>query len=91
MHWRRANTGLADKNDESVDALAIDPHDPQVLFASTGGGVFRSNNAGESWQPYGRPAGGVTAFAIDPSGRTVYAATDGDGVLSHRIGRGRAR
>jgi photosystem II stability/assembly factor-like uncharacterized protein len=80
--WNTANTGLADWTDRSVNAFAIDPHDPRVLFASTKGGVFRSSNGGESWQPHGRPAGGVTAFAIDPAGRTVYAATNGDGVLS---------
>jgi len=57
-----------------------------VLFASTQGGVFRSSNGGESWQPYGQPAGGVSAFAVDSAGRTVYAATDGDGVLALQLG-----
>ena len=84
--WHRANTGLKDRLDRSVNALAIDPHNPQVLFASTQGGVFRSSNGGESWQPYGQPAGGVSAFAVDSAGRTVYAATDGDGVLALQLG-----
>jgi hypothetical protein len=32
-------------------------------------------------------AGGVTALAFDRAGRTVYAATSGDGVLSLRVDR----
>jgi photosystem II stability/assembly factor-like uncharacterized protein len=83
--WRRANAGLTNRN---MYALAVDPHNPQILFASTQGGVFRSNNSGASWQPYGRglPAGGVAAFAIDPAGHTIYAGTQGDGVDALQLG-----
>jgi photosystem II stability/assembly factor-like uncharacterized protein len=83
--WIKANTGLTGWTDRRVNTVAIDPHDPQVLFASTKGGVFRSSDGGESWQPYARSGGGVTAFAIDPGG-TVYAATSGNGVLALRHG-----
>jgi len=78
----RANTGL---NDTHINALTIDPHDPQVLLASTQAGVFKTSNAGETWQPYGQTPGGVTAFAIDPTGRTAYAATNGHGVESRPL------
>jgi len=91
--WRRANTGLTDR---SVNALAVDPHDPRVLYLSTGapstitpGAVFRSTNGARSWHPLsgGVPAVGVAAFAIDPSGRTVFGATMGHGVIQLRSGR----
>ena len=81
--WTRANAGLDDRH---ITALIVDPHDPQVLLASTQAGVFRTGNGGGSWAPYGRPPGGVTAFAIDPTGRSAYAATNGRGVLSLHAG-----
>jgi len=90
--WTKANTGLIDR---SVNTLAIDPRDPRILYASAGapltiapGAVFRSTDGARTWHPFGAglSAGGVTAFAIDPSGRNVFAATNGDGVLSLRLG-----
>lgn len=85
--WRRANTGLIGR---SLNAFAIDPRDPRVLYVSTGqpssgapARVFRSTDGARTWQPLdaGLPAVGVTAFAFDPSGRTVFAATAGAGVV----------
>ena len=83
--WARTNAGLANLD---MYALAIDPHNPQVLLASTYGGVFMTTDGAKSWQPYGRglPAGGVAAFTFDPNGSTVYAATNGDGVDTLQIG-----
>jgi len=83
--WATANRGLASLE---IQALVVDPRDPRLLFADTGGGVFRSSNGGVSWQPYGRglPAGDVASLAVDPAGRTVYAGTWGEGVLSLRLG-----
>ena len=80
------NTGLTNRR---VSALIIDPRKPRALFTSTEGGVFRSTNGGESWHPYNRglPAGGVAAFAINPAGGTVFAGTNGDGVVALRLGR----
>jgi Sortilin, neurotensin receptor 3, len=88
--WHRANTGLTDRN---VNALAIDPHDPRILYLSTGAPsastqahVFQSTDGARTWHPLsdGLPAVGVTAFAIEPSGRSVFAATEGDGVIELR-------
>ena len=82
--WAVANAGLTNRR---VSALIMDPRKPRVLFTSTEGGVFRSTNGGESWHPYNRglPAGGVAAFAIDPAAHTVFAGTNGDGVVSLRL------
>ena len=86
--WRRASNGLTDRH---VNTLAIDSHG--VLYASTGalftdasGQVFRSTDGARTWQPLdaGLPAVGVSGFAIDSSGRSVFAATEGDGVVELR-------
>jgi photosystem II stability/assembly factor-like uncharacterized protein len=87
--WHRANAGLTDGH---LAALAIDPHDPRILYVSTGPGsgalphVFRSTDSAATWQPLdaGLPAVGVTAFAVDASGKVVLAATEGDGVIKLR-------
>ena len=92
--WTRANTGLTDTH---VKALAVDPRDPRILYASTGGSlstaparVFRSTDGARTWHLFsaGLPAVGVTAFAIDPSSRRVFAATAGNGVIHLRRNRG---
>ena len=88
--WRRASTGLTDRH---VNTIAIDSHG--ILYASTGalftdatGQVFRSTDGARTWHPLdaGLPAVGVTGFAIDSSGRSVFAATEGDGVVELRHG-----
>ena len=65
--------------------IAIDPHDSQRLYASTfGGGVFTSTDGAHTWHHLnaGLFAMGVGAFAVDPTGRRVFAGTDGEGVVS---------
>ena len=72
----------------TVFALAVDPGDPRIVYAGTqgGGGVFKSYDAGETWEPASaglpRDAGGhVTALAVDPVRRTtLWAGTRGFGV-----------
>jgi photosystem II stability/assembly factor-like uncharacterized protein len=89
--WRRVNAGLIGR---PVTALAIDPRNPRVLYASTGApatdgpaNVFRSTDGARTWRPLdaGLPQVGVTGFAIAPSG-AVYASTEGDGVIQLRGG-----
>jgi photosystem II stability/assembly factor-like uncharacterized protein len=88
--WRRASNGLTDHH---VNTLAIDSRG--VLYAGTGapstdalGQVFRSTDGARTWHPLDRglPVVGVTGFAIDSSGRSVFAATEGDGVVELRHG-----
>jgi photosystem II stability/assembly factor-like uncharacterized protein len=84
--WVASNAGLIDKR---VMTLAIDPHDPRNLYVSTDSGVFRSTNGAGSWQPFNRGLGAnlVAAFAVDPAGRTIYAGTEGYGVVASRTSR----
>lgn len=75
-----------------VLALAINPANPQVIYAGTSnlyagaatGNVYKSTNGGASWSPASTGIAGqdVRALFIDPadaSGDTIYAGTGGDG------------
>ena len=80
--WQR----LTGAPDTDVDAIALDPQNPETVYIGTpGGGVFKSTDGGTSWQPTNlgvEPTVGVTALAIDPARpTTLYAATGGRGVF----------
>jgi photosystem II stability/assembly factor-like uncharacterized protein len=63
----------------NVLALAVDPFHPQILYAGTLTGPFKSTDGGTTWfrLTQGLPASsGILALALDPrSPRTLYAAT----------------
>ena len=91
--WKTADTGLTnptsptDSTDLRVDALALDPRSPNVLYAGTGLGVFKTSDGAKTWKlaSTGIDLGGglahrmyegfIYAIAIDPvPTSTVYAA-----------------
>lgn len=88
-NWAPANLGLASL--EIVD-IQVRPDAPETLYASTEGGLHRSDNGGDTWYLYenGLPSGSlVLSLAIDPRNpSTVYAATLGDGVFKSDDGGG---
>lgn len=65
--------------EQSVTAVALDPVNPNLVYAATLNTLFRSTNAGHSWQPVGcsteMPFGYINDLAVDHSGR-VYVGTD---------------
>jgi hypothetical protein len=66
----------------------MDPRNPDTLYAGVAGenpiypdvGVFQSTDGGVTWIRIGSQLPGVTALVIEPSGRTLHAATP-DGVF----------
>jgi len=81
LHWEPRNGGLSVGH---VEALAIDPTNPQILYAGAIWGaqwrVYKTVNAGESWEPTGPgiPDGlHITFLLVDPLvGEVVYAGTE---------------
>jgi photosystem II stability/assembly factor-like uncharacterized protein len=72
--WRKTGALAA-----QVQALVIDPSDPQTVYAGTyGEGVWRSKNGGVTWSQTGHMSSRyVWAIAIDPlETQTVYTAND---------------
>jgi cysteine-rich repeat protein len=86
--WTALNSGLTDLN---VKSLAIDPTNPQIMYAGTFSGTFKTTNGGTTWSTInsGLPLskmGAVNTLAIDPARpQTVYAGT-GDGYYGTAAG-----
>ena len=77
-----------------IQALAINPHDPRILYAGTqGGGVFKSSNGGATWNTAndGLSANfmNVCTLAVDPQNPAiVYAGVGDSGVYKSLDGGG---
>jgi photosystem II stability/assembly factor-like uncharacterized protein len=95
--WTQVNSGLANL---TAPYLAMDPVDPKVLYAATGGepafggdpdgGVFKTVNGGQSWERLLRvPGWGVFgAVEVAPSNpQVVYAAREPEVFRSDDGGR----
>ena len=70
--WRSEGPWLG-----SVKSLAIDPVDPSTLYAGThNGGVWKSTDAGGSWQQAGLAVQVVSSIRIDPqNSKRLFAVT----------------
>ncbi len=68
--------------DSQIIALAIDPHDPDVVYAAALAGFFKSTDAGGSWRLVTADMRYPQTLAVDPqTPATMYAGTFDGGVL----------
>jgi photosystem II stability/assembly factor-like uncharacterized protein len=74
--WMPINNGLT--ADWSIWVLAIDPTNPSILYAGTGGaGVFKSTDGGETWRAINNGLSSsdwIYTLAIDPQNPSVIYA-----------------
>jgi len=92
--WASADGGasfaqLSEGPGVPVTALAAHPDLPGVIYATTVGGLLRSDDAGLSWHSAGpglpaRPMDAVAIAAHDP--QTLYVAVRGDGLWQSKDG-----
>ena len=66
-----------------VNKVVVDPRDPQVVFAAGPAGVFRSNDAGQTWEASGQGLVTTTivALALNPAQPDRLYAASADGSL----------
>lgn len=73
-----------------VNEIAVDPDRPEIMYAATSAGIFRSADAGQSWEwasegirdPRGfLPRDGARRIAVDPNDPTVLYAATSSGVF----------
>lgn len=70
--WTRRDAGL---EDFSVRAIAIDPNDPTFVIAGGLTGVYRSTDAGKTWEKISDQIN-VESLAIDPrTNERIYVGT----------------
>lgn len=64
-----------------VNAVVVDPRDPQVVFAAGPAGLFRSKDGGLTWVASGQGLSteGIVALALNPAqpDRLYAASVDG--------------
>jgi photosystem II stability/assembly factor-like uncharacterized protein len=73
--WVESNKGLRNL---FVITLAIDPKNPNRVYAGTDGGAYISNNSGKTWFQVNDGLLGATviySIVVDPRDSSVYAAT----------------
>jgi len=85
--WFPINEGLGNLN---ATSLAIHPSDPNILFAGTRDGAYRSLDGGGHWEPLealNSLCSCVTRFTIDPyDGNIIYAYGRGEGLFKSTDG-----
>jgi photosystem II stability/assembly factor-like uncharacterized protein len=60
-----------------AQCLAVDPGDPDTVYAGLlGGGVRRTRDGGHSWDDCRLPADDVFSIAVSPAGGAVFAGTE---------------
>lgn len=85
------NTTSYNPGNGRVNAVAMDPTDPNVLYAGTpSSGLWKTTDGGNSWQAMftDMPSMGVSSIVVHPSNPSiVYIATgDGDGADTYSAG-----
>ncbi len=61
--WERLSSGLPDTN---AQAITVDPRDPDVVYAGTADGPYRSTDRGDTWERLGFPDRGMAIWSIAP-------------------------
>jgi photosystem II stability/assembly factor-like uncharacterized protein len=80
--WTRASRGLPDgfEPGDRIFDLAIDPTRPQVVYAATSHGVFKTTNGGRRWSPTGLTDAALLVAVDGVRPDFVYAASVDRGV-----------
>ncbi|HEV8044235.1 MAG TPA: hypothetical protein VGP38_03575 [Rubrobacter sp.] len=71
--WSKDNSGLPGTD---VHGLGMDPRNPDTLYASImGAGLYRTTEAGESWEPVNTEVGVMGPILVDPrASETLFVA-----------------
>ena len=76
-----ANRSTSSANIGRVNAIAVDPNNPNTYYAGApAGGIWKSVDAGSTWTPFGDalPQIGVSGIAIDYNNSDIIYVASGD-------------
>lgn len=86
--WTAINTGVNDASG-NVRSLAVDPANPDVVYAGDSGSVYKSVDGGLSWNRASNGLrGGANSLVIDPANPSVLYAGGSLGVFKSADGGG---
>ena len=99
LSWQRINTGFGSEDNLNVSSVAVSPDNSNRLYASTsddpyhdrssGRGIFKSDNAGQSWEAISASSK-ILDFAtvkVDPTNASIiYGGSAGNGILRGFVG-----
>lgn len=86
INWNQVSTGTTavgiDLGSATVNALRLDPNDPNTVYAATFGGVFKTTNQGELWDVTGQLRdNGIFDIAVSrANSNVIFIATQSGGV-----------
>jgi hypothetical protein len=65
ISWGQVNRILLPPEGGTIQALAVDPFNPSVIYAGTAvGGVFKSTDTGETWLPSNNGLGSLMVASL---------------------------
>ena len=80
--WEEISQGIPLDSEKGVGQLAVDPIDPQIIYAGTGGfgggSLYKTVNGGDSWDDIGKdiPDANLWSVSVVPSDpKTIYLGT----------------
>lgn len=85
--WRQVREGLW--NESRIYSLAVHPHEPQIIYAGTDDGLYRSADGGERFARVDSPLNTLQVWriAIDPvDPQIIYAGTRPSALFRSRDG-----
>lgn len=65
----------------TVYGFAVSPADAKVMYAATRDGLFKSADAGETWEPVGKGLKNLAAVAVNPKRPNEVYASSAEGVV----------
>ena len=85
------NTGSWSSGQGRVNAIAVDPNNPDVMYVGApAGGIWRSTDTGATWEPLTDqlPQIGVSGIAVDPQDSDIIYIATGDDDAGDSFGIG---
>ena len=82
LNWQTINNGLTNLG-KSVKCLAVNPNNPEIMYAGTSGGLFTSMDSGNTWLQNTNFKDNIIIHPINSSiiyatiGNEVYKTVDG--------------
>lgn len=67
----------------TVNGLAVNASNPRVMYVGMRDGIFRSEDAGESWKPVANGPKNVAAVTVNPKRPEQVVAATMEGAIFH--------